>query len=60
MDGRIKRLRVRTTIRAGQPAQTAQTTNALVDRAMFVLLDILQKPTDWAYNAICQAPARKP
>ena len=57
MNEKIKPLRVLTTVRAGVLAEQAQ---QVAEKAMFALLDALQKPTDWAYNAICQAPARKP
>ena len=44
---------VGTDIRAGE-----ETT--LFERAFFKLLDVLQKPTDWAYDRIIPAERRQP
>jgi hypothetical protein len=46
LNEKIKLWRVRTTVRAGESVDRKLTP---LDRAMFVLLDALQKPTDWAY-----------
>jgi len=42
-------LHIRTAIRGGQPEPVPTTP---IDRAVFILLDALQKPTDWLYNAL--------
>jgi hypothetical protein len=46
LNKKIKPWRIRTKLHAGQPAGPKLTP---FDRVVFVVLDVLQKPTDWVY-----------